>query len=88
MWYIVQKKNMASSHINVVDNEKKPQSSKMTEFSNLNDDCKRSILKELDLESLLNIVDSNSQFYSLACQVFKAKCKNRRIAIDRERGNR
>lgn len=47
-----------------------------TKITNLNTECMESIFEHLEMNDLLNVVDSNKQFYAAAFQVFRRKYKN------------
>lgn len=53
---------------------------------NLNLDCMQTIFMHLDFNDLLNVADSNAQFYSAVCQVYKRKFLNMKPIVDRHTG--
>lgn len=60
-----------------------PETKKIT---NLNTDCMEIIFKHLDLNDLLNVVDSSREFYSAACMVYKKQYGNAYMIYDIESG--
>lgn len=42
-----------------------------TKITSLNTDCMEFVFEHLNVIDLVNVADSNTQFYSAVCQVFK-----------------
>lgn len=55
---------------------------KATKITNLNTDCMENIFERLDINDLVNVADSNKEFYIAVSEVYRRKYLNRNIRFE------